>query len=149
MTITPMYLPTSGQADAQSRATAVGANLTTSDIPPVYAQAVQAGGGAPGVVAEYNGAVVYLSDSPRTVTATQVTSLIAPLVAKQTADATAAANAAAINANILSRQSQIQAWLTANPNGAVLTAAQTRTLALMLNGLCQLLLNQYSSTTNT
>ncbi len=59
------------------------------------------------------------------------------------------ANNATIAANILSRQSQIQAWLTANPNGAVLTAAQTRTLALMLNGLCQLLLTQYSSTNLT
>ncbi len=59
------------------------------------------------------------------------------------------ANQATVNANILARQAQIQAWLTANPNGAVLTAAQTRTLALMLNGLCQLLLQQYGSTTNT
>lgn len=62
---------------------------------------------------------------------------------------TPAANAQTIQANILTRQTQIQAFITANPSGAVLTAAQTLVLAKMLNGLCQLLLQQYGSTNLT
>jgi hypothetical protein len=62
---------------------------------------------------------------------------------------TPAANQQTILANILTRQTQIQAWIAANPSGAVLTAAQTLTLAEMLNGLCKLLLQQFSSTTGT
>lgn len=58
-------------------------------------------------------------------------------------------NEPTIVANILNRQSQIQAWITANPNGAILTAAQTLALAKMLNGLCQLLLEQYGTTNLT
>lgn len=58
-------------------------------------------------------------------------------------------NEPTIIANILNRQSQIQSWITANPSGAILTAAQTLTLAKMLNGLCQLLLDQYGSTNLT
>lgn len=69
--------------------------------------------------------------------------------AQAVTNATAVTNAATISANILTRQAAIQAWMTANPSGAVLTAAQTLTLAQMLNGLCKLLLQQYSSTTGT
>jgi hypothetical protein len=61
----------------------------------------------------------------------------------------ALANNRTIMANILTRQSQIQAWIAANPTGAVLTAGQTLTLAEMLNGLCKLLLSQFTSTTGT
>ena len=61
----------------------------------------------------------------------------------------ATTNAATINANILTRQSQIQAWIAANPAGAVLTAGQTLILAQMLIGLCKLLLAQYSTTQGT
>lgn len=62
---------------------------------------------------------------------------------------TSDANAATVRANILTRQNQILAWIAANPTGAVLTAAQTLTLAEMLNGLCKLLLQQYGNTTGT
>jgi len=62
---------------------------------------------------------------------------------------TPAANQQTIQANILTRQAQIQAWIAANPSGAVLTAAQTLTLAQMLNGLCKLLLSQFTTTTGT
>lgn len=58
-------------------------------------------------------------------------------------------NQATIQADVLSRQATIQAWIAANPTGAVLTAAQTLVLAEMLNGLCDLLLQQFSATTGT
>jgi len=51
--------------------------------------------------------------------------------------------------NILTRQAAIQAWIAANPSGAVLTAGQTLTVAEMLNGLCNLLLGNFGSTTGT
>ena len=69
--------------------------------------------------------------------------------AATTAEATAAANAATINTNVKSRQATIQAWIAANPTGAVLTAAQTLVLAQMLNGLCNLLLAEFGSTSGT
>lgn len=78
-----------------------------------------------------------------------ITAALPAAYAQATTNATLAANAATINANILIRQSQIQAWIAANPAGAVLTAGQTLTLAQMLNGLCKLLLGQYSSTSGT
>ena len=58
-------------------------------------------------------------------------------------------NQATIQADVLSRQATIQAWIAANPTGAILTAAQTLVLAEMMNGLCDLLLQQYSSTSGT
>lgn len=63
--------------------------------------------------------------------------------------ATAMANQSTILADISARQSSIQAWITANPGGAVLTAGQTLTLAEMLNGLCDLLLGLFGSTAGT
>lgn len=56
---------------------------------------------------------------------------------------------ATVTANIATRQAQVAAWIAANPGGAVLTAAQTLTLAQMLNGLGKLLLQQFASTTGT
>jgi hypothetical protein len=49
--------------------------------------------------------------------------------------------------NVANRQAQIQAWIAANPAGAVLTAAQTLALAQMLEGLCRLVLGQFEATT--
>ena len=69
--------------------------------------------------------------------------------ATSAATVTTMTNQATIQANILTRQAQIQAWISTHPTGAVLTAAQTLTLAQMLNGLCQLLLQQYGSTNLT
>jgi hypothetical protein len=60
-----------------------------------------------------------------------------------------ALNANTIRTNVLASQTQIQAWIAANPSGAVLTAAQTLVLAKMLNGLCKLLLQELSDTTGT
>lgn len=146
MAITPAYIPAPGQSDAQAlaRAQALGIGIAPRAVPPVYAAAVTV---LPGVIAE-GGGVVYLPDDG-SLTATQVSTAVAPLVAAQTAAATLAANNATITANVLTRQTQIQAWIAANPSGAVLTAGQTLTLAQMLNGLCKLLLQQFSSTTGS
>jgi hypothetical protein len=59
------------------------------------------------------------------------------------------ANQTTINANVRARQATIQAWIAANPTGAVLTGAQTLVLAQMLNGLCNLLLSEFGSTSGT
>jgi len=58
-------------------------------------------------------------------------------------------NATTITANLTNAQATIQAWIAANPSGAVLTAGQTLVVAKMLNGLCKILLSQYSSTSGT
>jgi len=58
-------------------------------------------------------------------------------------------NANQIRTNVQNAQSQIQAWITANPSGATLTGPQTLVLAKMLNGLCKILLQQYADTTGT
>jgi hypothetical protein len=62
---------------------------------------------------------------------------------------TPAANAGTINANVKANQATIKAWIAANPTGAVLTGPQTLILAKMLNGLCNLLLAEFGSTTGT
>jgi hypothetical protein len=69
--------------------------------------------------------------------------------AATTAETTQATNHSTILSNVQSRQSTIKAWIAANPSGAVLTAAQTLVLAEMLDGLCDLLLDLFSSTTGT
>ena len=51
--------------------------------------------------------------------------------------------------NVTARQKTIQSWITANPSGAVLTAAQTLILAEMLNGLCDILLAEFGSSAGT
>jgi hypothetical protein len=69
--------------------------------------------------------------------------------AATTAETTLTTNAATITTNVKARQATIQAWIAANPGGAVLTAGQTLVLAQMLNGLCNLLLAEYGSTSGT
>jgi hypothetical protein len=149
MSLTPAYIPSATQTDAQAqaRATAIGVGVAPRTVPPVYQAAVAANGALPGVVAEY-GTVVFAHDDG-TLTAAQLTTAIAGLVAQQAADATTTANQQTILANVLARQGQIQAFMTANPTGAVLTAAQTLAVARMLNGLCMILIQQFSSTAGT
>lgn len=48
------------------------------------------------------------------------------------------ANQAAINGNLVAQLGQIEAWITANPAGAVLTAGQTLFLAQAIAGLIRL-----------
>jgi len=50
---------------------------------------------------------------------------------------------------VKANQATIKAWIAANPTGAVLTGPQTLILAKMLNGLCNLLLAEFGSTTGT
>jgi hypothetical protein len=70
-------------------------------------------------------------------------------LAAQDGVAASTANQSAITANVQAHQTTLLAWVAANPNGAVLTAAQTLVLAKMLIGLCNLLLDEFGSTTGT
>lgn len=54
-------------------------------------------------------------------------------------------NTAAIQTAISTHLNQIEGWLAANPNGAILTAQQTAFLARMLVGLGRIVLNQVST----
>lgn len=55
------------------------------------------------------------------------------------------ANRATIQANIQTHIGQLETWLAANPNGAVLTAAQTKFVAQTLIGTGRLLLGLTST----
>jgi len=146
MIVTPAYIPgPAGLAAAQARAAVLGVGVAPTNVPPVYQPYVTT---LPGVIAEGGGTIVYLPDNG-SVVAADVANLIAPLTAAAAGAAAQAANQATINTNLLARQTQIQAWVAANPSGAILTAGQTLTLAQMLNGLCKLLLQQYTNTTGT
>ena len=63
--------------------------------------------------------------------------------------ATLTANQTTIQQNLAANQAVIQTWITAHPTGATLTAAQTLTVAKMLNALCNLLLAEFGSTSGT
>lgn len=63
--------------------------------------------------------------------------------------ATLNANQATIQANVQANMATIEAWITAHPTGAVLTAAQTLVLAKMLFGIGLILNQEFSSTTGT
>jgi hypothetical protein len=69
---------------------------------------------------------------------------VASLAAQDTM-ATGDANKATIQANIATHIGQLETWLTANPNGAVLTAGQTKFVAQTLIGVGRLLLGMTSS----
>lgn len=148
MAVSTSYIPSSGQTGPQAatRVSAIGTNLGSRNVPPVYSLAV--GGNLPGVIAEYGGSVIFVHDDG-TLTGAQVTTAIAGLVAQQTADVTLVANQQTILANVIASQGQIQTFMVNNPSGAVLTAAQTLILAKMLNGVCNLLLGLFNSTAGT
>lgn len=78
-----------------------------------------------------------------------ITAALTAAYAQAATNATNATNAATINTNVKARQATIQAWIAANPTGAILTGAQTLVLAQMLNGLCNLLLAEFGSTSGT
>lgn len=50
-----------------------------------------------------------------------------------------------IQANLSTHLAQVEAWIIANPAGAILTAAQTLWVAQTLAGLIRLIINQYST----
>ncbi len=149
MTISPSYIPGPNQTaqQAQARASALGVGLASASVPPVYAPYITA---LPGVVAEYGaGPTVVFAHDDGTLTAAQVTSLIAPLVAQQAADAQNATNAQTILAHIAQRQAQVQAWIAANPSGATPTPAMMLVVAEILNGIADVLQGLVSSTSGT
>lgn len=141
------YLYISTDAAAQARATTLGCGLLPA-VPPEFATLAT----APCVIVAGAGQVVVVSDNPPT-TPGAVTTAAAPIVSAEAAAAAAAAtlaaNAATITANVTAAQTQIQAFIAANPGGATLNGPQTIVLAKMLNGLCKILLQQYGSTTGT
>ncbi len=58
---------------------------------------------------------------------------------------TPAANQTTINQNVIANLATLETWIANNPNGAVLTAAQTKVLAKMLVGVGRILLNKVDS----
>jgi hypothetical protein len=91
-------------------------------------------------------APVIIADDQGQATPAQVQ---AAQAAATSAEQALATNAATVRADVLSRQATLKAWMTANPAGAVLTAAQTLVVAEMLDGLCDLLLQLFSSAAQT
>lgn len=69
----------------------------------------------------------------------------AQFVAAGAAQLTSVTNQATIQANIQTHLGQLETWLQANPNGAVLTAAQTKFLAQMLVGVGRIMLGLTST----
>jgi len=55
---------------------------------------------------------------------------------------TSTTNKSTLQTNLASRLSTVETWITNNPTGAVLTAAQTKVLMQGIAGLIRLLLNQ-------
>lgn len=53
--------------------------------------------------------------------------------------------AGAIKTALTTYISEIETWISNNPNGATLTASQTLLVARMLDGVCRLLLNMTQS----
>jgi hypothetical protein len=137
------------------RATVLGCGWMAA-VPAQYAALVAAAYVAPAsgpvVILSGAGTTEVIPDNPPTTNAA-VMAALEPVLAAEAANAAAAAtlatNQATITANIALRQAAIAAWIAANPSGAVLTAAQTLALAQGLNGLCKLLLQEFSSTTGT
>jgi hypothetical protein len=126
---------------AQPRASELGTNVCVGDP-------------TGGLVAVFPSAVVtspalaaaIFPDDVGEATLAEVQAAMAAAVAAEQALAT---NAATIRADVLSRQATLKAWMTANAAGAVLTAAQTLVVAEMLDGLCDLLLQLFSSAAQT
>jgi hypothetical protein len=87
-----------------------------------------------------------ISDSPTQTTAVAITAALAPLNAQElTALVTANNNNAILQTNLNSRLATIEAWIAANPSGAILTAAQTLILARMMAGLTRVALAETST----
>jgi hypothetical protein len=57
----------------------------------------------------------------------------------------ALANQEVITTRVEANLTTLETWITANPNGAVLTAAQTLVLAKMISALTRLTLDQFTT----
>jgi len=126
------------------RAQALGCGwlpIVPASFPGAVAPCVILAGGVPF-------AVVVITDSPPTSNAT-VAAALAPLLAQEaTAAATVAtgqANSSTIQTNLVAQLATIEAFITAHPGGAVLTAGQTLVLAQMLAGITRVLLGLTST----
>lgn len=102
---------------------------------------VNVGDPTSGVIAAWPSVVVVSSQLapaifPDNTSQASAASVAAALAAANSAEASAAAIVTGINNNLAT----LQAWIAANPSGAVLTAAQTLVLADMLVGIGQVLL---------
>lgn len=71
------------------------------------------------------------------------------LLAAQDTQATQDANRATVQQRIDNGIGQIQTWISNNPNGAVLTAGQTLTLAKLVIGLAKIVRAELNDTTGT
>lgn len=141
------YLYINPDPSTQDRATQLGCGWIP--IPPDDLAGVVTGK-VPCAVITGAGLVVVVAEptTPQAVTAAAQPVVDAEAAAAATA-ASLAANGSQIQANILSSQATIQQWIAAHPTGATLTAAQTLVVAKMLNGLCKLLLQQFTDTAGT
>ena len=130
-----------------ARATLLGCGWVPA-VPPQFASVAT----APCVILAGAGQTIVLEDDG-SLTNAQVQTAAAPIVAAetaaQTAQATLSANQTTIQQNLTANQAIIQTWIAAHPTGATLTAAQTLTVAKMLNALCNLLLAEFGSTSGT
>jgi hypothetical protein len=87
-----------------------------------------------------------ISDSPTQTNAAAVQAALAPLVAQELVALVASqSNASTLQNNLNSRLATIEAWIAANPSGAILTAAQTLILARMMAGLTRVALAETST----
>jgi hypothetical protein len=123
----------------QSRAGALGCALYVGDPTGLVASFPSV------VVTSTVVATVVLADSG-SLTLAQVQAAQAAAAGAEVAQAN---NSATIQAHVLTRQLQVQAWIAANPGGAVLTPATTLVLAEMINGLCDLLLDLVAGSAGT
>jgi hypothetical protein len=153
MSVSPFYLPASPSptdiAAGKTRATALNINNgPASGYGSRYISAIAAGGGLPGVIAEWGALTVFQHDDG-TLTQTQVAALVAGLNSQQTLDQTSDANRATIRANLSAHLTQLETFIQGNPSGAVLTAAQTLFLAKSIAGLIRLGLSILDSSAST
>ena len=140
MTVTALYVPDPGQTDPQAaaRAATLGIPLGPRAIPPQYASVITQ---TPGIVALSPGlGIAAFVHDDGTKTSSDVAALEAPLTARETADVTAAANGQTIQQRLTTNLGLLETFITNNPNGAVLTAAQTNVLARMLASTTRILL---------
>ncbi len=131
MTVTASYIPDPSQTDPQAaaRAATLGIGIAPRQVPPVYQSAVTAGGGTPGVIAEY-GHPAFLHDDG-TITGADVAALVAPLNTNQAADEAAAATLSTSLANMAGVQATLRTWSTT----AAGTTATAGTVVAVVNGI--------------
>ena len=138
----------------------VGTPLTDDPTDPIRERAAALGCGvgvgdaSNGLITAWPSVVVLGNYTPPAVFPDNTGQATLSEVSTALATATNAENQAAqvktnIYANVTNRQNTIKAWIAANPNGAVLNAAQTLVLAEMLDGLCDILLAEFGSSAGT